>query len=614
MARPFKLGMLGLAAFAVATGMLASRPATAETFPSNGGELQSVIIQTDGDSAAVTRAINANGGRIERQLPIINGFQAYVPAGDIATLRAYPGVTGVTPDLSLESLGKKDKGSSKSSKTTTTAPAPLDPGDMALITQSTGARDYWSSGYTGKGIDIAIIDTGIAPVDGLSAPGKVVLGPDLSFESQSKKTRYLDTNGHGTHLSGIIAGRDDSVTGNYSGNTTDFIGMAPDARLVSVKVGDAYGHADVSQVIAAIDWIVQHRNDNGLNIRVLNIAFGTNSTMAWWHDPLVQAAEVAWRNGIFVVVSAGNDGEGPKFTGALSNLAKSPNLMTVGATDTVGTVGQSDDCIPPFSSSGDFLRRVDVVAPGKSVISLKAPGSYADENYGATATYDDRFFRGSGTSQAAAVVSGAAALVIQQHPDISPTDLKNLLRSTAAKVAKETSESQGAGQINLAAARTAKVNKVVDIYLGGLDPLRNLYETAISGKVWSDGRGSIDEARGTHRLVHKGVELRGDIDIFAAPYDSTAMAAARENASNWSGGIWNGNQWTASSWSASSWSASSWSASSWSASSWSASSWSASSWSASSWSASSWSASSWSASSWSASSWSASSWSSAGWE
>ncbi|MCA9828924.1 MAG: S8 family serine peptidase [Dehalococcoidia bacterium] len=605
-----RLGVLATGVLAVAAGMIATHPATVDTFPSNGGELQAVIIQTDGDSAALVRAIDANGGRIERELPIINGMQAYVPSGDIATLRAYPGVLAVTPDLSLESLGKKDKGGSG----TSTAPATFDAGSMALITQSTGARDYWNSGYTGKGVDVAIIDTGIAPVNGLSAPGKVVLGPDLSFESQSKKTRYLDTNGHGTHLSGIIAGRDDSVSGKYQNNTTDFIGMAPDSRLVSVKVGDSYGHADVSQVIAAIDWVVQHKNDNGLNVRVLNIAFGTNSKMAWWHDPLVQAAEVAWRNGIFVVVSAGNDGEGPKFTGALSNLAKSPNLMTVGATDTVGTLRQSDDCIPSFSSSGDFLRRVDVVAPGKSVISLKAPGSFADESFGATATYNDRFFRGSGTSQAAAVVSGAAALVIQQHPDISPTDLKNLLRGTATQLDNEKPEAQGAGQINLASARTATVSKTIDIYIGGLDPLRTFYETGISGKVWSDGRGSIDEARGTHRLVHKGVELRGDIDIFAAPYDSTATAVAREQASSWSSGWWNGNKWTASSWSASSWSASSWSASSWSASSWSASSWSASSWSASSWSASSWSASSWSASSWSASSWSASSWSSAAWE
>lgn len=610
MTRTVKLALMGIAAIAVASGMLASGPATGATIASNGGDLQAVIIQSDGNTEALASAIDSVGGRIERELPIIGGFQAYVPAGDIAAFRAYPGVTAVTPDGRLESLGARDKA---------TAPSPAGAATLALVTQSTGAREYWKAGFTGMGVDVAIIDTGIAPVNGLSAAGKVILGPDLSFESQDASTRYLDTNGHGTHLAGIIAGRDSTVNAKYQNDTSSFIGMAPDARLVSVKVGDRYGHADVSQVIAAIDWVVQHKNDNGLNIRVLNIAFGTDSTLAWWHDPLVQAAEVAWRNGIFVVVSAGNDGEGPKYTGSLTNLAKSPNLMSVGATDTVGTVDRVDDTIPAFSSSGSFLRRVDVVAPGKSIMSLKAPGSYADDNFGATAAYMDRFFRGSGTSQAAAVVSGAAALVIQQHPDISPTDLKNLLRGTATTLANEKPEAQGAGQLNLANARSAKVTKTVDGYLGGLDPLRNAYETQVGGSIWSDGRGSIEEARGTHHLEHDGVELRGDMDIFGAPYDSTALAILREKASSWSGGYWNGNEWTASSWSASSWSASSWSASSWSASSWSASSWSASSWSASSWSASSWSASSWSASSWSASSWSASSWSasswsSAGWE
>lgn len=538
-----------------------------------------------------------------------------VLGGLALVVAAQPGF-GTAPGSALaggEKVPTKSNTTTASPTTTSKSTAPVDGGSMALVTEATGARAYWNAGFTGKGIDIAIIDSGLAPVEGLSTPGKVILGPDLSFESQDESTRYLDTNGHGTHLAGIMAGRDAAASGNYASDVSNFLGMAPDARVLSVKVADAQGHTDVSQVIAAIDWVVQHKNDNGMNVRVLLLAFGTNSTSAWWHDPLVQAAEVAWKNGIFVVVAAGNDGENPKWTGTLSNIARSPNIMTVGATDTVATATLSDDFIPPFSSSGNYFRRVDVVAPGSHIGSLKVPGSFVEQNFSGTGAYGERFFRGSGTSQAAAVVAGAAALIIQQHPDFVPDDVRVLLRGSAVTLAGEKAEAQGAGEIDLRAALNLKLNRAEKTYTNSLGEVQAYYDSRVAGAVWSDGMGSIESARGTVRLIRDGIELKGDIDIFGAPYDSATMARLRQSASGWSDGYWNGNEWTASSWSASSWSASSWSASSWSASSWSASSWSASSWSASSWSASSWSASSWSASSWAASSWSASSWSASGW-
>ena len=163
-----------------------------------------------------------------------------------------------------------------------------------------GADDLWTAGITGRGVDVALVDTGVAPVQDLAGPGKVVNGPDLSFESQSPDLRYLDTNGHGTHMGGVIAGQDDG----------EFTGIAPDARLVSVKVGAASGATDISQVIAAIDWVVQHRNDDGLNIRVLNLSFGTDGAQDYLLDPLTYAVDVAWRKGIVVVVGAGNRGPG----------------------------------------------------------------------------------------------------------------------------------------------------------------------------------------------------------------------------------------------------------------------------------------------------------------
>src|SRR4051812_38033299 len=175
-----------------------------------------------------------------------------------------------------------------------------DPYSMQNLTAADGAQAWWNAGYTGKGVDVAVIDTGVAPVAGLNASGKVINGPDLSLESQNPSLQYLDTNGHGTFMAGLIAGNDGQAGG--------YRGVAPDARIVSLKVGVADGGVDVSQVIAAIDWVVQHRNDNGMNIRVLNLSYGTNSTQPYQVDPLAYAVEQAWKAGIVVVAAAGTSG------------------------------------------------------------------------------------------------------------------------------------------------------------------------------------------------------------------------------------------------------------------------------------------------------------------
>jgi len=157
---------------------------------------------------------------------------------------------------------------------------------MSNLTAQMGATAWWNAGYTGKGVDVAVIDTGVAPVAGLNTTGKVVYGPDLSLESQAtvvKSTgttypfRNVDTFGHGTFMAGLIAGHDSTLTAPYaSAPASAYRGVAPDARIVSLKVGDADGGVDVSQVIAAIDWVIQHAHDSGLNIRVINLSYGTN--------------------------------------------------------------------------------------------------------------------------------------------------------------------------------------------------------------------------------------------------------------------------------------------------------------------------------------------------
>jgi serine protease AprX len=281
-----------LVAMAVlATVMMAMLPPAAGTaVPATDARLVSVIVQAEpGASAAAARHVERFGGRVGRQLAIISGFTAAVPASMVGRLTASPGIVSVTEDERVAMQA--------AAYTPTT-----DAGSLYNTTLATGAQAYWKAGYTGKGVDVAVIDTGTAPVPGLAAAGKIVNGPDLSFESQAPNLRYLDTYGHGTHMAGIIAGRGGAaVVGRYAGDTTNFLGMAPDARIVSVKVADAMGAADVSQVIAAIDWVVQNKSTGGLNVRVLNLSFGTNTNHPYTIDPLCHAVEAAWKKGITVV-------------------------------------------------------------------------------------------------------------------------------------------------------------------------------------------------------------------------------------------------------------------------------------------------------------------------
>jgi serine protease AprX len=473
-----------------------------------------------------------------------------------------------------------------------------DMNSMYNTTQYVGATAFWDAGYTGAGVDVALIDTGVSPVEGLTTAGKVINGPDLSLESQNDALRSLDTNGHGTFMAGLIAGKDGALTAPYSAaDASVYRGIAPDARIVSIKVGVADGGVDVSQVIAAIDWVVQHQHDNGLNIRVLNLSYGTNSGQAYGADPLAFAVEQAWKHGIFVVASTGNSGYVAK-TGTLTNPAYDPKIFAVGASDSNGTATIDDDTVPGFSSTGSNDRTPDVVAPGTHLVGLRVPGSYVDQRFGDTGAVSDRFFRGSGTSAAAAVASGEAALVIQQRPSITPNQLKKLFQMTAQGLTGFSSRRAGAGVVDLRATLTAPTYSAPAMW------------KTIS---WSTGTGSLEDARGSDHLTADGVVLSGEQDIFGHSFNAPAMAVLEAAGSSWSGGTWNGNIWTGSSWSGSSWSGSSWSGSSWSGSSWSDSSWSGIRWSGSSWSGSSWSGSSWSGSSWSGSTWSGSSWSGSTW-
>ncbi len=511
------------------------------------------------DLAAARDAIEATGGTVLTELPTVRAITAELPAGAADRLAGEPSIASYSPNLPLQLLGWDGK-ESKRDKT----------GDMERVRGPvTGARDVWKLGADGSGIDIALIDSGVAAVDGLRRSGKVLHGPDLSFESQDPDLTNRDTFGHGTHLAGIMAGQDDATPtpSKISSNraTQHFMGMAPGARIISLKVADANGATDVSQVIAAIDWVVQHRSTDGLNIRVLNLSFGTDSAQDYRIDPLSYAVEVAWRHGIVVVVAAGNDGNGAP----VRNPAHNPYVVAVGASHSHGTSTTLDDTLPSFSNCGTASRSVDLLAPGKSIISVAAPDSTAWLNH-PDAIVDDRFMRGSGTSQAAAVVSGTAALLLDRRPDLSPDQVKALLMAGAADMPLVSSHCQGAGNLNVLLSASLPVPAAVQTH----DP--------------ATGTGSLDGARGSARLEHDGVLLAGEQDIFGMPWDGASWSAESMAGASWSGGSWNGSIWTGASWSGGSWSGASWSGGSWSGASWSGASWSGASWSGASWNGQSW--------------------------
>jgi serine protease AprX len=547
-----------------------------------------VIVRGEaGALVGIERATQRLGGSAIRPLPIIAGFSATVPAARLAALRALPGVSSVIPDGSIQLHSDYDPNGDTYSMLNTAA-------DL-------GAAGAWRQGITGAGVDVAVLDSGVTPVGGLSAPGKVVNGPDLSFDSQTPSVAHLDGFGHGTFMAGLIAGKDSGADVNNPGSS--YLGIAPDARIVNVKVGAANGAVDVSQIIAGIDWVVQHRRDNGLNIRVLNLSLGTHSGQGYRDDPLAFAAEVAWHSGIVVVAAAGNQGSG---AGSLNDPAYDPYLLAVGASaNSQRSISLSTGYIPSFSNFGDGSRNPDVVAPGVHLQGLRVPGSYIDQNF-PSAAFGGRFFRGSGTSESTALASGAAALILQKSPGMTPDQVKSLLKQGATQLPGAAVLGQGSGLIQLAGS-------LVGNLVGGILGLASgrWCDDGCGGGQWylpSEGDGSLELARGGIHLALNGVTLSGEKDIFGHSFQSGQMALAAAARQSWSGGTWNGTTWTGTTWSGTTWSGTTWTGTTWSGTTWSGTTWSGTTWTGTTWTGTTWSGTTWSGTTWSQSTWASYRW------
>ena len=472
-----------------------------------------VQLQPGTNVATGKRLVASLGGRTTGDLHLINGLVVKINAGGAAKLADHPGVRAV----SLNARVKKDSAPTvDSSQLQTSYP------------DSLRAPKAWGTA-TGKGVGVAVIDTGVA--------GDL---PDFATSSSDSQSRVVatavvnpdatndgDGYGHGTHVAGIIAGNgnsrpdSDPLKGRY-------VGVAPEADVVSIKIADEQGNATVLDAIYGLQFAVDHKDD--YNIRVANLSLESTDAQSYRTDPLDAASEAAWFNGIVVVASAGNRGtDGDAVSYAPGN---DPYVISVGGVDDQGTKTTLDDSLASWSSRGstqDGYAKPDVLAPGAHIVSLLAPDSEFSRLC-PTCVVSGEYIRAGGTSQAAPMVTGTIAGLLQAHPGLSPDQVKGAVVANARKVLA----GDGADEVSFAglvspSAKDGEANV-------GLEP-NDLIDPAT---------GNIDYAR-----------------------------------SSWSRSSWSRSSWSRSSWSRSSWSRSSWSRSSWSRSSWSRSSWSRSSWSTS---------------------------------
>ena len=440
-----------------------------------------VVVMGPGAAGAVTAA----GGTVLRSLPVVDGVAAQLPAGAVVPGHA------VVPNSPLHVAGASTGGASTAS----------------TVRQTLGLTDRSPNG---TGATVAVVDTGVADVPELAGRLTHV---DVTGEGAG------DGYGHGTFVAGLVAG-----TG---------VGVAPGAQVVDVKVGHADGSTSLVEVLAGLQAVADNPN-----VDVVNLSLSSGSQLDPADDPLAIALDALRASGMVVVVPAGN--EGPA-AGTVTSPGTDTALLTVGGLDENGTAARKDDSLASWSGRGGAgLPDPDLVAPGAHLVSLGLPGSVV-WNENPSARRDGNRFVGSGTSFSAAVVSGAAAVLLGSRPDLTAGQVDDLLHATAYTV-RGASSGTGAGGVDLAAA------------LGAPLPAA---------------------AKGDLRSPHR----RGE----GTEFDANAWAARQWAARQWAARQWAARQWAARQWAARQWSARQWSADSWEARQWSARQWTARQWSDTGW-------------------------------
>jgi serine protease AprX len=417
------------------------------------------IVEANGSGSAA-KAVRSVGGRVTRDLPIIDGVAAQLTSAQAAQLRK-------SASLSLFADG-----------TLVTQGGP-DAWNMPVM----GVDKLHAQGINGTGVTVAVIDTGVGNtndslpvIENPNYQNRVLASYD-AIANVSPSTTY-DTVGHGTHVTSIIMNSDTSDVSRTNQ------GIAPWAKLVWVRAFGANGTGSYSNVISGLNWILA--NKAKYNIRVLNLSFGTKPQSFYWNDPIDQAVMKLWQAGVVVVASAGNSGPGAQ---SISVPGNTPYVITVGAmTDNFTPGNTADDGIASFSSAGPTYEgfvKPDVVAPGGHMVGLMDGRVMSiAKQHPEFSTPDKATFTMSGTSQAAAAVSGTVALMLQANPTLTPNQVKCRLISSAASAVKSNGSAaysifqQGAGLVN---AYEAVYNQAMTCANQGLDISKDVAGTAHYG-------------------------------------------------------------------------------------------------------------------------------------
>ncbi|MGO9080333.1 MAG: S8 family peptidase [Streptosporangiaceae bacterium] len=509
--------------------------------PASASLTETVIVTSTGPLSPLEAVLQV-GGTVLTQYHLIDGVDASIATIEEPVLAALPGII-VTPDAEV------------SVQSTTESTGPHTPSDAFL--QETGAARLASGGDTGQGVTVAVLDTGIDNLPDFS--GRLVGGVDLTDEHNP----FQDSYGHGTFVAGLIAGDGSSSDGQYSGE-------APGANLVSIKVAGADGVTHLGTIISGLQWAVDNQARYG--IKVLNISLGFQPSQSTVINPLDNAVEAVWNSGITVVASAGNAGP---FNGTILSPGDDPLVITVGALDDMATTSTADDEMTDFSSVGptspDGWAKPDLVTSGRSVVSLAAPGSTVYNDY-PSARVGPADFVGSGTSFSAAIVSGAAALVLADHPGLSPDQVKARLLGNTIPGPVGNPFADGHGALDAYAAATsgpmdfsqsaASLVPVLDGSTVPLSPTRpvDTWNAGLwSGASWNPGPPDSSPWNG---LAWNGGDWNGWV--------WTGMAW---NDGDWAGATWNGADWTGRAWNDAAWSGSAWDGTAWTGRAWNSSAW-----------------------------------------
>jgi serine protease AprX len=370
--------------------------------------ISAIVFYKEEATTSCKKHLESKGAKIKYELPLINAYAVEIEGGILEDTAKADVVQYISDDVKMSSL-------------------------LNVAAQEVGASIANDTGYTGKGIGIAILDTGIYPHQDFTRPrNRIIAFKDFV----NNRISPYDDNGHGTFCSGVAAGNGSASGGKYKG-------MAPEANLIGVKVMDKEGSGNSSDIVAGMQWIADHQKE--YNIKVMSLSLGAKPAGSRF-DPLAAAVEGIWRKGIVVIAAAGNSG--PK-QNTISTPGISPMIITVGAVDDKRTVNYKDDAIAEFSSRGPAngkQTKPDLVAPGVNITAANTNPDHTGVSR--METLKEPYTSMSGTSVATPVVSGAAALLFSKNPNMTPSEVKESLMKNTFNM-NVSKYAQGSGILNI---------------------------------------------------------------------------------------------------------------------------------------------------------------------